>query len=156
MGISELLGHTGVVTRVIAASPERVFNVLADGWNYPLWVVGASYMRSVDAGWPAVGTCLHHSVGVWPLLIEDTTEVLAMEPDRKLVLHARAWPTGAARVELDLAPHGDGTLVTMGEQAVDGPARLVPSAVQRALMVPRNRESLARLDAIARNRVEQP
>ena len=50
--------------------------MLSDGWLYALWVVGAARMRDVDEGWPAVGTRLHHSVGTWPLLIDDTTEVL--------------------------------------------------------------------------------
>ncbi|HEY0815657.1 MAG TPA: SRPBCC family protein [Pseudonocardia sp.] len=155
MRIPGLQGCTGAVTRRIAAPVDQVFAVLADGWTYPLWVVGASHMRAVDADWPAVGSRLHHSVGLWPLLIEDSTEVLAMTPDRRLVLKAKLWPTGAARVELELSPDLDGTIVTMREQAMSGPARLIPPAVQHALLVPRNHETLARLDAIVR-RVEQP
>ena len=65
-----------ITKRVMATTPDRVWAVLADGWLYPLWVVGASRMREVDDGWPAVGTRLHHSVGAWPLLIDDDTEVL--------------------------------------------------------------------------------
>ena len=34
--------------RRIGTTPERVWDVLADGWLYPLWVVGASRMREVD------------------------------------------------------------------------------------------------------------
>jgi uncharacterized protein YndB with AHSA1/START domain len=140
------------VERVIEASPEQVFAVLADGWTYPLWVVGASHMREVDPAWPAVGSRLHHSVGVWPVLLEDDTEVLAMEPDRELVLSARAWPTGTAHVRIVLEPHPKGTAVHMTEVAESGPARLIPRPAQTALLIPRNRESLARLDAVARNR----
>lgn len=140
------------VTRVIKATPAQVFAALADGWTYPLWVVGASHMRAVDPGWPEVGSRLHHSVGAWPLLIEDTTEVLEMKPERRLVVTARAWPTGTARVEIELEPHPDGTSVRMSEAAESGPATLLPRAMQTALLVPRNRESLARLDAVARNR----
>jgi uncharacterized protein YndB with AHSA1/START domain len=141
------------VERIIGAEPAQVFAALADGWNYPLWVVGASHMRDVDAGWPTVGSRLHHSVGVWPVLLEDDTEVLEVEPDRRLVLSARAWPSGTARVEIELAPHPEGTTVRMTENAESGPATLIPKPVQTALLTPRNRESLARLDAIARNRV---
>jgi hypothetical protein len=64
------------VTRLVDAPPAEVFATLADGWTYPLWVVGAAHMRAVDPAFPAVGSKLHHSVGLWPLLIEDTTEVL--------------------------------------------------------------------------------
>ena len=70
------------VTRLVDAPPAEVFATLADGWTYPLWVVGAAHMRAVDPAFPAVGSKLHHSVGLWPLLIEDTTEVVEMEPDR--------------------------------------------------------------------------
>jgi uncharacterized protein YndB with AHSA1/START domain len=140
------------VTRVVAAPQEQVFAVLADGWLYPLWVVGASHMRAVDDNWPAVGARLHHSVGLWPLLIEDTTTVLAVEPDHRLLLFARIWPTGTTRIELDLARHERGTTVTMTEKVESGPARLLPGTVQQALLTPRNREALARLDAIVQNR----
>ena len=78
--------------RTIEATPERVWDVLADGWLYPLWVVGAARMRRVDPGWPEVGTRIHHSVGLWPLLINDHTEVLEMRRGEFLRLRARAWP----------------------------------------------------------------
>lgn len=141
-----------VTTQVLKASPGRVWRVLQDGWAYPLWVVGATHMRQVDDGWPARGTRLHHSVGSWPLLIEDTTSVVDVVPERRLELHARAWPTGTARILIELEPHADGTLVRMHEHAESGPARLMPHALQAALLRPRNREALARLEALARNR----
>ena len=72
------------------ATPDQVWEVLADGWLYPLWVVGASRMREVDAGWPAPGTMLHHSVGTWPLLLDDVTECVEQVPGARLVLHAHA------------------------------------------------------------------
>ena len=61
-------------TRLMHATPEQVWAVLSDGWLYPVWV-GASRMREVDETWPEVGSKLHHSVGAWPLLIDDNTEV---------------------------------------------------------------------------------
>lgn len=67
-------------TRRFKATPEQVWGVLADGWLYPLWVVGASRMREVDDTWPAVGSKLHHSVGTWPALLDDTTEVVESTP----------------------------------------------------------------------------
>ena len=57
----------------MTVSPEKVWEVLADGWLYPVWVVGASRMREVDDHWPAEGAKLHHSVGTWPALLDDTT-----------------------------------------------------------------------------------
>jgi uncharacterized protein YndB with AHSA1/START domain len=138
--------------RVVGATPEQVWQVLADGWLYPLWVVGAIRMREVDRHWPAVGARLHHSVGVWPLVIDDHTEVLAATPPSLLRLRARAWPTGEAHVELRLEPEDGGTRVTMREDAVKGAGRLVPSPLRRAQLAWRNREALRRLALVAERR----
>ena len=82
------------LSKTVDATPEQVWEILADGWLYPLWVVGASRMRDVDDNWPEVGAQLHHSVGTWPVLLDDTTEVTECRPMRGLKLRARAWPTG--------------------------------------------------------------
>ncbi len=139
-------------TRRIKATPEQVWDVLADGWLYPLWVVGASRMREVDDGWPAVGTELHHSVGTWPVLLDDTTEVLESTPGSRLVLHARAWPTGTAKVTLRLEAVGVETDVSIEEDAVSGPARLVPKPLRDVQLAWRNTESLRRLAYVAERR----
>ena len=51
------------VTRDIAATRERVWEVLANGWTYSGWVVGNSRIRAVDSNWPAPGTRILHSIG---------------------------------------------------------------------------------------------
>ncbi|MEU7215017.1 MULTISPECIES: SRPBCC family protein [Nocardia] len=130
----------------VTASVEDTFAVLADGWLYALWVVGASHIRDVDAGWPAVGTRIHHSVGPWPLTLSDTTKVHDVDPPRMLELEARLWPVGSAWIRLELAEiTPDSTRVSMYERAISGPATLVPDGVQELLLVPRNKESLSRL-----------
>ena len=85
-------------TRVLDCSPQDVFDVLADGWTYANWVVGAARIRDVDPEWPAVGSKIHHSVGMWPLLISDNTEVDHVDPPHQLRLKVRLWPTGAGVV----------------------------------------------------------
>ena len=137
------------VSREFRCSAEDVFAVLADGWVYPVWVVGASRMRAVDDDWPGVGSRLHHSAGAWPLLIDDTSEVLAYQPPKSMVLQARGWPAGEARVEITVEPSGTGCLVSIAEDASSGPALLVPSPVRHALMAVRNRETLRRLAYLA-------
>ena len=94
-------------TRIIDATPQKVWDVLADGWLYPLWVVGASRMREVDDHWPQVGSRIHHSVGVWPALVDDHTEVTEATPGTSLTLRARAWPAGEAAVHLRLTAAAD-------------------------------------------------
>lgn len=139
------------VSRVVDAPPQTVFAVLADGWSYGGWVVGSSHIRAVDADWPAVGSRIHHSVGSWPLQLQDETTVVAVETGRSLSLAAKAWPTGAAAVGLTLVPHDGGTrtLVRMTEHVVRGPAKVLPEVVQGLLLRPRNTESLARLADLA-------
>jgi uncharacterized protein YndB with AHSA1/START domain len=144
-----------VVECVVGAEPAHVFEILADGWLYPLWVVGATHMRMVDAQWPEPGARLHHKVGVWPLALEDTTEVEAVEPQRRLVLIAHGGAAGSARIEIVLEPVEGGTRVRMTEHAISGPGRFIPKAVQAVLLRPRNTESLQRLRAIAENRGQE-
>ena len=139
-------------TRSVSATPEQVWEVLADGWLYPLFVVGASRMRDVDESWPAVGARLHHSVGTWPLLIDDTTEVLEVEEGRRLLLKARGWPAGEAHVDISLRPDGDATLVTMEEDATAGPGVLVPKPLRDAQLHWRNVEALRRLAFVVEGR----
>ncbi len=139
-------------SRSIAATPDEVWSVLADGWLYPLFVVGASRMREVDDPWPAVGSRLHHSVGTWPLLIDDTTEVLEVEEPQRILLRARAWPAGEAHVEITVHPDGPSSLVTIKEQATSGPGALVPKPVQDVQLHARNVETLLRLAFVVEGR----
>jgi len=138
------------ISREIAAPPAAVWAVLSDGWSYATWVVGTSRIRSVDADWPEVGARVHHSFGLWPLLIEDFTRVEEALADRELILTARGWPAGEARVHLSVRPDGaDRSVVTITEDAVSGPARLIPSGLRHRLIAPRNRETLHRLALLA-------
>jgi uncharacterized protein YndB with AHSA1/START domain len=140
------------VERIVKAPPQQVWDVLCDGWLYPLWVVGASRMREVDDTWPQVGSKLHHSVGLWPLLLDDDTEVTDCEPLRMLALRARAWPFGEAAVRLTLSEHGGGTRVVIEEDAVSGPGKLVPKPARAPGLKWRNVETLRRLAYIAERR----
>jgi len=151
--VTELERSTPVVERTIAADAETIWAVLADGWLYPTWVVGASRMREVDRDWPEIGSRLHHSVGNWPLLLDDQTLVLECRPWRLLRLEAHAWPAGAAEVRIELDPQADSsTLVRIQEDASDGPATFVPRRARQLAIVARNREALQRLAFIAEGR----
>ena len=143
-------GSSGSVETSVAAPRERVFEVLSDGWNYASWVVGASHVRDVDKDWPSEGAKIHHNVGLWPVGIEDSTQVIAADPPRLLVLEARLWPVGKARIRFDLAAEESSkTRVAMTELATGGLLALLPVAAQARLLAPRNRESLRRLAQLA-------
>ena len=135
--------------RVMDCTPEDVFAVLEDGWLFPTWVVGASRMRDVDALWPNAGAKLQHSVGVWPMLIDDESTMLEWDPPRMMAMQAKGWPIGEARVTIEVKPRGDGCVVRITERAVKGPGTLIPTPIADAMLHVRNVETLRRLAFIA-------
>jgi uncharacterized protein YndB with AHSA1/START domain len=137
------------VSRRVEAGPEDVWRVLSDGWSYPSWVVGASRVRAVDPRWPQQGAQLHHSAGAWPVLLSDSTSVVESEPNHRLVLQARGWPVGEARVDIRIEPVDGGCEVTIFEDATRGVAKLLPAPVRQLLMGGRNTETLQRLAFLA-------
>ena len=141
------------VKRDTRAGREQVWAVMADGWTYSQWVVGNSRMRAVDPNWPHVGSTISHSVGVWPLLLDDLTEVEECLPLQQLVLLAKGRPFGKARITLRLFDiDGGGTRIEMSEVPVGAPMGWVPTKVALAAAYPRNRECTWRLAAMAERR----
>jgi carbon monoxide dehydrogenase subunit G len=140
------------VTHHTSARPEQVWDILAEGWTYAAWVVGASRIRAVEGGWPAPGSRIHHSVGTWPLLVSDETFVVACDPGRSIRLKAKGKALGQAIVEISLHDEGDRTRIEMREDASDGLGRLIPHPVRQALIAPRNSETLTRLALLAERR----
>ena len=136
----------------MACSPQDVFDVLADGWLFPSWVVGSSRMRSVDDEWPAVDSKLHHSFGVWPLLLNDETVVREWDPPRRAVISPKGWPVGEALVTIDVKPRGAGCVVRIQEKAQKGPATVIPTFLMDVYLHWRNVETLRRLAFIAEGR----
>jgi hypothetical protein len=116
------------VTRDIAATRERVWEVLANGWTYSGWVVSNSRIRAVDSNRPAPGTRILHSIGTWPAVINDET-----------VVHSDL-PGGQCRV-------------AMTEVAASRPLSWVPDSVQLLGVAPRNRECTWRVAMIAEQHV---
>ncbi|WP_245981568.1 SRPBCC family protein [Frondihabitans australicus] len=123
--------------------------MLAYGWLFPSWVVGASRIREVDAAWPAPDSQIHHSFGVWPAVIDDTTSVIAWDAPRHAEFVARGWPIGEAHVIIDAQPRGSGSVVRMDEYASSGPGALVPEPLMAVAIKVRNTEALQRLAWLA-------
>lgn len=152
---ADVIGVRTNVNRVkqdVSATPAEVWRVLSDGWLYPLWVVGATRMRQVEHHWPAPGSKIHHSVGVWPLVINDDTDVVESVEGRTLRLRARAWPSGEADVVIRVEDRGGGSTVTIEEDLVAGPGRFVPKPARAVALQFRSRETLRRLAWLAERR----
>lgn len=135
--------------RVMTCRPEAVFEVLANGWFYPSWVVGASRMRRVEADWPQPDGRLHHSFGIWPFLIDDTTSSVDWDPPKLAVMRARGWPIGEATVRLEVRARDEGCIVRITEHPSRGPATLLPRFLIDPLLRWRNAETLRRLAYLA-------
>jgi hypothetical protein len=142
------------VIRESTASRQRLWDVIADGWTYSQWVVGNTRMRAVDRSWPAPGSKIHHTIGIWPVVINDETEVESCTPQEELVLLAKTRPFGGARITLRLSDTENGSRVEMAEVSVGGPLNWVPRRLALAAVYPRNRECTARLVALAERRTE--
>ena len=113
-------------TRDVTASCQQIWDMLADGWTYSQWVVGNSRTRAVDSHWPQPGSAIRHSIGVWPLVIDDQTTVAAL-------LESLGFPDRGIAVALDQAvlPRSDWTARLAGLAGLNAPLRLeVVTAVQ--------------------------
>ncbi len=137
--------------RLFDCTPDDVFAVLGDGWLYPAWVVGASRMRAVDPDWPAEGARIHHSLGAWPVLIDDDTQMVEWTPPHRIRLRAKAGPLGRAVVVIEVRPRGDGCVVRLAEEPVGGAGR-VPRFLWAPLLHLRNEETIQRLRFLAEGR----
>ena len=126
--------------------------MLRDGHTYADWVVGTRTIRSVDAGWPGVGSALHYTVGYGPLRKDDRTVSTCCEPPGRLCLQAQAWPAGSAAIIMTVEPAGAGCTVSIEEHPDRGLARLVHNPLLDLAIKVRNVETLRRLERVARSR----
>lgn len=132
----------------IDATPEQVFEVLADPFRYADWVVGAKTIRGADAGFPKKGTKFHHTVGVGPVTLSDHSEVVDVNPPWRLELRAKTRPFGTALVTLILEPRDGGTHVSFYEDGGDPLTKLAVNGLAQIAMTGRNVEALRRLKRI--------
>jgi len=131
-----------------AASPERVWQLLADPYTWAHWVAGTSAIRAADAHWPASGARLYHRFGPRPLAVRGHTTVVDVDPARRMGLLASALPYGLVRIEITVAQAAGRTRVELCEQLVGGLGMRLPH-LSRAIQLARNRRSLDRLIELA-------
>lgn len=142
--------------REIDAPPSDVFAVLADPETYPEWLIGASEIRDVDNNWPSPGSKFHHMVGVKPFVIPDSTEVIDVEPDRRLKLRVRSRPLLVAEATFELVGDDERCVVTLTEEPAFRPLGDVIRPITDPLIHVRNHRSLRRLADVVRSRVPSP
>jgi NAD(P)-dependent dehydrogenase (short-subunit alcohol dehydrogenase family)/uncharacterized protein YndB with AHSA1/START domain len=137
----------------IEASREQVFAVLSDPERYPQWVVGAAEEVSHDEGFPQPGTTFRHRVGLGPITLTDCTEVLALDPPRRIELKAKARPLGTADITIELSERAGGTDLLMVEEPGDRLSALAAgNPIADAGLRVRNSIALARLKRVVEER----
>jgi uncharacterized protein YndB with AHSA1/START domain len=136
-------------TTHIDAPPAAVWRVLDDAYAYPRWVVGTDRTVRADRGFPAPGSGFDVHVAFGHV---DRTEVVDLQPGRRIVLDAAANVLGPARVTIETSARDGGTDVTIVEDPHGKalPLKLLPPV--HLLIRLRNVESLRRLRRIARER----
>jgi uncharacterized protein YndB with AHSA1/START domain len=154
-------------SETLEASPADVWAVLNDPKMYQYFVVGTKQVRRHDPDWPRPGATLEHTAGIGPLVLHDTSTVLASEPERRLLLEARFRPFGVASVEFRLQPDvaaggaagtverpgRERTVLVVDENPVSGPIALpVLRRLSEALFIARNRELLRRVRKLVTER----
>jgi hypothetical protein len=131
--------------REVMASPKEAFAVLVDPARYPDWLGGANAIVDVDDTWPSPGSRFHHVVGVGPLRVADSTQVVDIDEGAMLRLKVRARPFISAVVTFHVVGSDDHCLVTMEEEpALRTIGNLVRPVMDPAVHV-RNHRSLRRL-----------
>ena len=126
-------------------TPDEVFEHLLNPWEYPKWLLGASDMRAVDSDWPEVGSNFHHRVGFGPLKVADRSQILELDPPRRLVLLVKATPIVQGKVTFTVEPDGTGgSLLTLEEGPAVRAGNLLRPLLDPATHV-RNQRSLRQL-----------
>jgi uncharacterized protein YndB with AHSA1/START domain len=136
---------------VIAADPDTVFEILCDPDAYVTWVVGADRLRAVDDNWPQPGARFHHSVGVGPAKLHDSTVMRSHERPRLVKLRIQARPLIVADVEFRLEAVDGGTCVSMTEEATGG-LLYFAGPLAKPILTVRNRLALRRLSDLVEKR----
>ncbi|PPS78415.1 SRPBCC family protein [Streptomyces sp. MH60] len=131
--------------RLIQATPEAVWDVLADGDLYVEWVVGPSEVTPKNGQWPEVGATIAYEVRLGPLRLNNETVVRRCVPGSELELEAKAGRLGTARIAVELRPWGEQCLVIVDEHPLRGPGGLLHNVGVEALIQVRHRAMLARL-----------
>ena len=134
-----------------------VFGVLVEPETYPQWLIGAEAIRSVDDGWPAVGSRFHHRVGLGPFTVPDSTTVLEVDAPELLALLVRARPFVSAVARFEVHPTDDHQcIVTLEEEPTLRTLGNLVRPVLDPLVHVRNHRSLRRLARVVAARPRRP
>ncbi|MFF1442252.1 SRPBCC family protein [Streptomyces sp. NPDC058295] len=131
--------------RLVKASPQTVWDVLADGDRYAEWVVGTSSTQEKTGEWPRVDAKIAYEIRVGPVTLANETVVRRCREPDVLELEARAGVLGTARIAFELRPWGPHCLVILDEHPLQGVGGLLHNAGVEVVTQLRHRALLGRL-----------
>jgi carbon monoxide dehydrogenase subunit G len=131
--------------QLIKRSREDVWSVLSDREAYGKWVAGTSSSHGGEGDWPAEGSSLKYTVGPGRWSIEGTTLVRQEERPEHLALEIDSGPLGTARVDIEIKPWGEDSLVIVDEHPLTGAGGILHNVAMEAVLQVRHRRMLARL-----------
>ncbi|MFE6821909.1 SRPBCC family protein [Streptomyces sp. NPDC057690] len=131
--------------RLVKASPQTVWDVLADGDRYAEWVVGTSSTQEMTGEWPRVDAKIAYEIRVGPVTLSNETIVRRCRKPDVLELEARAGVLGTARIAFELRPWGRHCLVILDEHPLQGVGGLLHNAGVEVVTQIRHRALLGRL-----------
>ncbi|MDQ0401946.1 SRPBCC family protein [Streptomyces sp. NBC_01723] len=138
--------------RLVQATPQVVWDVLADGDLYVQWVVGPSDSTPEAGHWPQVGATIAYEVRLGPLRLNNESVVRHKVDGSLLEIEAKAGRLGTARISVELRAWGEECLVIVDEHPLRGPGGLLHNAAVEALIQVRHRAMLARLAGLCESR----
>jgi uncharacterized protein YndB with AHSA1/START domain len=94
------------VAIVIAASPDRLWEELADFSSHPKWMDDAATVRFLTDRTTGVGTRIEVATKVGPLRATDVMEVVEWEEEGRIVVEHVGSVTGLGRFEIMRAGTG--------------------------------------------------
>jgi uncharacterized protein YndB with AHSA1/START domain len=111
----------------LAASPERVFDFVADVSNQATWNKDVTNLVQLTEGPPRVGTRM---TGEFNRLGRIDTEITVFERPSRLVLSSTGTQADMT-LDFRFAPDGDGTRMTVsGEVSIKGGLRFMEGALR--------------------------
>ncbi len=141
--------------RLITASPQTVWAVLADGDRYAEWVVGTSDSTPLRGRWPEKGAAITYEVRLGPARLTNETVVRRCEEGTALELEAHAGWLGTARIAIELRPWGEHCLVIVDEHPLRGVGGTLHTVGTEALIQLRHRAMLPRLAKVCEGDAER-
>lgn len=102
-----------IAVRIIAASPDRVANVMFNPLRDPEWIGGARLVDPPTGDPTALGARVTRHGGFLGRKFSWTTEVEEYQPDRLLRMNFVAGPMKGGDVTYRIEPEGEGSRVSI-------------------------------------------